>query len=76
MQKASAPEIRSRIIAGSNIYNAIFMVVASIVLMGLFAKGVSEINAIGVLAMMNLVSTFMIYRVMGKDFKKQLSGKP
>jgi hypothetical protein len=72
MQKASAPEIRSRIIAGSNIYNAIFMVVASVVLMALFAKGVNEINAIGILAAMNLVSTVIIYREMGKDFRHLL----
>jgi MFS family permease len=67
MQKASAPEIRSRIIAGSNIYNAIFMVVASVVLMVLFAQGVDEINAIGVLAILNLISTIVIWKLMSND---------
>jgi len=75
MQKASAPEIRSRIIAGSNIYNAIFMVVASVVLIILFAEGVNEINAIGILAVLNLVSSVMIYKIMGQELKKLIKGR-
>jgi hypothetical protein len=44
------------------------MVIASVVLMVLFAQGVSEVNAIGVLAIMNLISTVIIWKLMNHDF--------
>lgn len=60
IQQRSRPEVRSRIIAGNNILNALFMVVASIMLMICFGKGISEPQMYLILSIQNaLVCLYM-----------------
>jgi MFS family permease len=60
IQQRSRAEIRSRIIAGNNILNALFMVVASIMLMICFGKGITEPQMYMILSIQNaLVCLYM-----------------
>ena len=63
IQQRSDPAVRSRVIAGNNILNALFMVVASLLLMALFAAGVSIPQVFGVIALLNLLVAWYIYQV-------------
>jgi len=63
VQQRSAQAERSRVIAGNNILNALFMVVASLILMALLALGLSIPWIFTVLAGLNLVVAAYIYTV-------------
>jgi 1-acyl-sn-glycerol-3-phosphate acyltransferase len=64
IQKRSAPQFRSRIIAANNIINALFMVAASGVLVGLMHLGLSIPQIFLVLAVTNAVVATYIYTVL------------
>lgn len=66
-QKPNAEE-RSRIIAGNNILNSLFMVVAALLLFGLFELGLSIRSMFLVFAMMNLVVAIHAYKAVPEFF--------
>jgi 1-acyl-sn-glycerol-3-phosphate acyltransferase len=61
IQMRSDPAHRSRIIAGNNILNAVFMVAAAAIAIGLFASGVTIPQLILVTALMNAAVALYIY---------------
>lgn len=63
IQQRSDPESRSRVIAGNNIMNALFMVVSSAMLIGLFEAGATLPQVFGVLAVLNAAVAIYIYTV-------------
>jgi 1-acyl-sn-glycerol-3-phosphate acyltransferase len=63
IQVRSDRETRSRVIAANNILNALFMVVASVLLMGLFALGFTSIDIFLTLFVLNTLVSFYIYSV-------------
>jgi 1-acyl-sn-glycerol-3-phosphate acyltransferase len=63
IQIRSEPSHRSRIIAGNNILNAVFMVAAAGIAIGLFAAGVTIPQLLLVTALMNAVVALYIYRL-------------
>ena len=63
IQSRSEPRLRSRIIAANNILNAVFMVAAAAIAIGLFAAGLSIPQLILVLALMNAAVALYIYRL-------------
>jgi 1-acyl-sn-glycerol-3-phosphate acyltransferase len=63
IQQRAEPEKCSRVIAGNNIINAIFMVASSIFLGALFALKVSLPHILLILALMNIVVGLYIYSV-------------
>ncbi len=62
VQQRSAAAYRSRVIAGSNILGAFFMVASSLTLMGLLRAGLSIPQIFGVLALMNIAVALYIYQ--------------
>jgi acyl-[acyl-carrier-protein]-phospholipid O-acyltransferase/long-chain-fatty-acid--[acyl-carrier-protein] ligase len=64
MQIRAKKTHRSRIIAANNIYNAIFMVSASVVAMGLLWLGISVSNLILLLAVTNFLTSMYICRIL------------
>ncbi len=62
IQIRSEPSHRSRIIAGNNILNALFMVAAAGIAIGLFSAGVSIPQLFLVTALMNAAVALFIYR--------------
>lgn len=63
IQIRSEPSHRSRIIAGNNILNALFMVAAAGIAIGLFAAGLTIPQLLLATALMNAVVAFYIYRL-------------
>jgi len=63
VQQRSATAERSRVIAGNNILNALFMVVSSVLLVALLAAGVSIPWIFVLLALLNLAVAAYIYTV-------------
>jgi 1-acyl-sn-glycerol-3-phosphate acyltransferase len=61
IQTRSDPAHRSRIIAGNNILNAVFMVVAAALAIGLFAAGLTIPQLILVTALLNAAIAIYIY---------------
>jgi 1-acyl-sn-glycerol-3-phosphate acyltransferase len=61
VQLRSDPEHRSRIIAGNNILNAVFMVAAAAIAIGLLASGLTIPQLILVTALMNAAVALYIY---------------
>ena len=61
IQTRSDPAHRSRIIAGNNILNAVFMVAAAALAIGLFAAGLTIPQLILVTALLNAVVAIYIY---------------
>jgi 1-acyl-sn-glycerol-3-phosphate acyltransferase len=61
IQMRSDPAHRSRIIAGNNILNAVFMVVAAALAIGLFAAGLTIPQLILVTALLNAAIALYIY---------------
>jgi 1-acyl-sn-glycerol-3-phosphate acyltransferase len=61
IQTRSDPAHRSRIIAGNNILNAVFMVVAAALAIGLFAAGLTIPQLILVTALLNAAIALYIY---------------
>ena len=53
MQERAEPSQRSRVVAANNVLNALFMVVAAGLLMGLLGAGVSVPGVFGILAILN-----------------------
>lgn len=64
VQERSDAEYRSRIIAGNNIVNAFFMVVAAVFLVFLAAVGLNATQIFLILALMNLAVAIYIYTVL------------
>lgn len=63
IQMRSERSERSRVIAANNILNALFMVAASVFLMGLFAMGFSAVDIFLVLFVLNVAVSIYIYTV-------------
>jgi len=63
IQSRSEPGHRSRIIAGNNILNALFIVAAAGIAIGMFQLGVTIPQLFLVTAIMNAVVAFYIYRL-------------
>lgn len=63
IQTRSAPEVRSRVVAGNNIYNALFMVTSAVMLMVLYAMGVTPVQVLLVLTILNAIVAAYIYTV-------------
>ena len=63
IQHRSPESHRSRIIAANNILNALFMVVAAVVAIGLLGAGLSIPNLFLVLAIMNAAVAWFIFRL-------------
>lgn len=68
IQQKSLPEIRSRIIAGNNILNALFMVISSIFLMGLYALNFKMTTIFLILGILNFIVTTYIYTIIPDFF--------
>jgi 1-acyl-sn-glycerol-3-phosphate acyltransferase len=63
IQQRSEPSQRSRIVAGSNILGALFMVLSSLLLLALFAAGLSIPQIFLVLALLNAAAAAYIYKI-------------
>ncbi len=63
LQERSHPETRSRVIAGNNIMNAVFMVVASALLILFYSWKLSPVQIFAIFGIMNLMVAFYIYTV-------------
>ena len=63
LQERSDKGLRSRVIAANNVANAAFMVIGSLLLVGLFALGASIPQILGILAVLNLCVAVYIYTV-------------
>ena len=63
IQQRSAGAVRSRVIAGNNILNALLMVISSVVLMGLLAWEVTIPGIFLLLALLNAAVALYIYTV-------------
>lgn len=61
VQKNTAPELRSRVISGNNILNALFMVVSAVVCAGLLAIGLTIPQLFLIIALMNVAVALYIY---------------
>jgi 1-acyl-sn-glycerol-3-phosphate acyltransferase len=64
IQQRSDPQHRSRVIAGNNILGALFMLLASLMLVGLFAAGLSVPQIFAVLALLNAAVAIYIYKLL------------
>lgn len=62
IQKRSQPESRSRLIAGSNVWNAVFMVASSLLLAACLAKGVTLLQLFFWLSLANFLVAIAAYR--------------
>jgi 1-acyl-sn-glycerol-3-phosphate acyltransferase len=65
---------RSRVIAGNNILNALFMVLASVLLLVLFSLGMSMPQVFLLLALLNLAVAAYIYRVIPEFLLRLVCG--
>ncbi len=63
LQERARPESRSRVIAAANIMNAIFMVIASIVVMIFYKMRLSPVEIFAIFGLMNIVVSIYIYSV-------------
>lgn len=63
-QERSDPSHRSRVIAGNNVLNALFMVMSAALLVGLFKLGLSIPQIFGVLAVLNGLVAIYIYSLL------------
>ncbi|MDX2165808.1 MAG: MFS transporter [Deltaproteobacteria bacterium] len=61
-QRAAAAE-RSRVVAGANILSALFMVLASVLLVACFALGLSALHVFALLAVLNAAVAIYIYQL-------------
>jgi len=73
IQQRSEPELRARIIAGNNILNALFMVVASIMAIVLLRKGLSIPQLFLVTALLNAAVAIYIYTLVPEFLLRFLS---
>ena len=72
MQLHSGLGERSQIVAGNNILNALFMVVASILLIVLFSFGYSIGNAFLIFSIINLILAYFTYKLCSHEFLRLL----
>lgn len=72
LQKRSDEEVRSRTIAANNIMNALFMVIASILVIGVFALGYKIPDLFWMLAILNVLAAFYIMKIIPKQSLKTL----
>jgi MFS family permease len=70
IQQRSAGTVRSRVIAGNNILNALLMVLSSIVLMSLLAKQVSIPGIFLILALLNAAMAAWIFTAMPEFWRR------
>ena len=63
LQERSAQQTRSRVIAGANIMNAVFMVIASGALLVFYQQGLSSAEILAVLGVLNFIVSIYIYFV-------------
>jgi 1-acyl-sn-glycerol-3-phosphate acyltransferase len=63
IQQRSDAAHRSRVIAGSNIMGAVFMVASSVMLIGLLGAGMSIPRIFGILALLNTAVAVYIYQI-------------
>lgn len=68
IQERSDPELRSRVIAGNNILNAVLMVLSSLLLMGLSALDLGPLYLFGILAVLNTVIAIYIFSIVPEFF--------
>jgi hypothetical protein len=68
IQERTASEERSRVIAGGNILSALFMVLASLLLVGLLAAHLTIPHVFLVLAVLNAAASFYVYKVLPEFF--------
>ena len=68
IQERTSEGERSRVIAGGNVLSSLFMVVASILLAGLLAWGVSFPHVFLLLAVANALASIWVYRVLPEFF--------
>lgn len=73
LQVMSKRSHRARIIAINNLMNAVFMVVASIVVIGLLAIGVTVSKIILVLAITNFLTTVYVARILPDQILKSIA---
>jgi 1-acyl-sn-glycerol-3-phosphate acyltransferase len=64
MQARSRREICSQVIASNNVFNAVFMVIASAMLVGLYALGLNVVQILMVFAILNAIVAFYIYSLL------------
>jgi 1-acyl-sn-glycerol-3-phosphate acyltransferase len=64
LQQRSAAAERSRVIAGANIVSALFMVLASGLLLGLFALGFNALHVFLTLSLMNAAAALYVYQLL------------
>jgi hypothetical protein len=63
MQARTESGFRSRVVAGNNVLNAIFMVASSVLVMGMHMLEFSQTQTFGFLAVLNLVvAAYIFYR--------------
>jgi len=69
MQNRSDPKVRSRIIASNNILNALFMVIGSVMMMGLLARGweIAEVLLLVSCLTMGIAFVMGYFYYWGKD---------
>jgi MFS family permease len=67
MQERSDPTQRSRVIAANNIMNALFMVAASLMLIGLLRAHVTVPQAVGITGFLNLLTVALVRRPLKKS---------
>lgn len=72
LQVRAKKAFRSRVIAANNIMNAIYIVVASVIAMGVLAIGVGVSHIILILALANFVTSFYICRILPDTIIKNL----
>jgi hypothetical protein len=70
IQQRSAGAVRSRVIAGNNVLNALLMVLSSVVLMGMMAAGVSIAAIFLILALLNAVVATGIFTSMPEFWRR------
>lgn len=63
LQKIAPKKNLSRIIAGGNIFDAVFMVIAAFFIITFFSIGLNEIEIFVILALLNLIITAFIYKL-------------
>lgn len=73
IQERSDPELRSRVIAGNNILNAVWMVLSSLLLMGLSAMDLGPLYLFGILALLNTLIAIYIFSVVPEFFLRFLA---
>ena len=70
LQKTAPRQHLSRVIAGSNIFDALFMLLSALFLIVLFKINFNEIDIFLFLALLNLIITGLIYKL-SKSFSKR-----